>query len=280
MTRLLKTLPLLALASALFAAPSTAQDAGEPVREVRIAILDPATGDELAALAPNDVLQIAPGEERLLRLFEPQGSRGQVRRYLPGTYGFGNERTPLELVREDRARGEVVVRFPHGSPNADAERLHVGYRLGDRVRLADESLRLGRLRVDTVDQRAIDRLDPGAVRYAEEAVIELYRGILLRDPDPAAASYRQRIERGGQRELQRIAIEIANSREARYDVPQRGSESQRLAALYEHLLGRRSSVVDRAQWNEYADRIARGDLAGVVREMVSSVDFEHHFGYR
>lgn len=71
MKRLNPTLVPLAVAAAmLFAAPLAAQD-NETVRSVRISVVDPQTGNELASVDPGQEITLSPGDEVILRVYEP-----------------------------------------------------------------------------------------------------------------------------------------------------------------------------------------------------------------
>jgi len=105
----------------------------------------------------------------------------------------------------------------------------------------------------------------------------LYRAILMRDMDPSGQPYVDRIAGGGYAELVKIADEIARSEESRYQVYTREgnvTQEQRLAALYQHLLGLNSNQVDREQWTYDLRRLSEGKIADVVRDMVRSDRFQ------
>ena len=114
---------------------------------------------------------------------------------------------------------------------------------------------------------------------ADRVIAGLYQGILLRAPDNGAVGFRDRIAREGRAGAVRVAREIAESRESEIGVYEKGSCNQaRLLALYEHLLGIDSSRVDQRRWREQLQRMERGDIAGVVDEMVQSREFAARFG--
>jgi hypothetical protein len=285
MKKLPKALALLPITAALLlaAAPAAAQDPG-PVKTVRIAVVDPSSGNELTVVSPGQEIVIAPGEELTLRVFEPNPDRRHDRRPLAATFGFGPTETPLQIVSTSPERGEVIVRL---NPTGAGQRWHVGYKLADRIQLADPSLQLGRVLVrvagpGTASITGNQSYGTGFYsRSADDIVAAIYRGILLRDPDSGAAGARDDVARNGYDAVLRVAPGIANSEESRVRVYQdKGvSNSQRLEALYRELLGMRRSDVSREQWDSDLAQLERGNIAGVVDAIVRSQQFRTRFGF-
>jgi hypothetical protein len=277
---------LLVIALVAGAVPALAQGT---VRSVRIAVVDPSTGNELSVLSPGQEITMSPGEELMLRLFEPVGSRKVDRRVLPvAQFGFGGQATPLEIISSSPERGEVLVRLNDTAPG---QRWHVGYRLADRIGLADTALQLGRVVVRVANPGTASTL--GSVyqpstygssygSYAQpvdDVVTVLYRGILLREPDPGASGARDDLARHGYDALARVASNIANSPESR-ELSYRGGVTsvRRLDALYAQLLGLSRSQVNRDQWQSDLAQIESGNVAAVVDAMVRSSQFRSRFG--
>jgi hypothetical protein len=288
MTKSLKSFTLLALAAALLTAavPAAAQTTTDQVRDVRISIVDPGTGAELEVLNPNQEISLFPGEELMLRVFEPNPTRRLDRRTLPATFGFGPTQTPLEIVRSSPERGEVVVRLNDSTPG---QRWHVGYRLGERVNLSDPAMQLGRILIRVAGPgttsitgavgTGISPL-PGSLSGADAVTTALYRGILLREPDPGAAGGRDDIARNGYDGVRRVATNIANSPESRARLyEERGvSNVQRLDAIYRELLGWSRADVGRDRWESDLAELERGNIAGVIDAIVRSQQFRSRFG--
>ncbi|HET9767143.1 MAG TPA: hypothetical protein VFS60_09860 [Thermoanaerobaculia bacterium] len=285
MTTLTKRLaPLAAAAAVLFclAAPLAAQDT---VRTVRIAVVDPTTGNELAVLTPDQEITLIPGEEVLLRAFEPIASRRSDRRPLAATFGFGPAQAGLQVVSSSPERGEAIVRLDGAT---EGQRLHVGYKLADRLTLASRDLQLGRILVRVAAPGATSVTgaqhsiwtDRGQFSQPADAVVAaFYRGILLRDPDPGAAGARDDIARNGYDGVRRVASNIANSEESRVRLYDSGvSNTRRLDALYGHLLGWNRADVGRDRWEGDLRELDRGNLAGVVDAIVRSQQFRDRFG--
>ena len=259
--------------------------AQDPVRHVRIAVVDAHNGEELAVLNPNQEFTLLPGEEVVLHLFEPNPNRRQDRRALPATFGFGPTQTPIEIVAASPDRGEARVRLGDA---ATGERWHVGYKISDRVALADPAMQLGRVlvRVGGAGARSVtgaqhSGLNPGGFASPADAVIaSLYRGILLREPDSGAAGGRDDIARHGVEGVRRVAGNIANSQESRSRIYEDRSVSntQRLDSIYRELLGWTRADVGRERWESDLAELERGNLAGVVDAIVRSDAFRRRFG--
>ena len=242
------------------------------VEEVRIAVIDPRTSQELTVIAPDGSFQLPQNEERLLRLFEPPRPERQERRYLAAEFGFGPEQTALELTRRSPSRGEAGVRVRAGGGAAmPSGRLHVGYHIDDDVDLANEDMRLGRVFAEVVPAGQ-------SLARADELVAALYRGILLREPDAAAAARRDDIRRSGYPGVVRQAREIAASRESEIEVYKRACNQQRLLALYKELLGRDSAQIDQNLWRSQLEHLEAGDVEEVVGDLVEMREFQTRWG--
>jgi hypothetical protein len=261
---------LLALGVAL---ETSARASPTAVDVVKIAVIDPRTNRELAVLDPGGTMTLPPDEERLLRLFEPPEQGRSERQAIPAEFGFGPTQTALQITSHSVTRGEAVVRLRRGAnaSGGGGAALHVGYHIDDDVDLANENMRLGRVLVDVSSGGG----------SADDVIAALYRGILLRAPDPAAAARRDDIARNGYTGVLRQAREIAESRESEIDVYQRGAcNQQRLLALYKELLGREAAQIDQRTWRAQLQHLERGDIAEVVTEIVESRDFQTRFDLR
>jgi len=106
----------------------------------------------------------------------------------------------------------------------------------------------------------------------------LYRGILLRDPDPDAQGTIDAIRNDGYDGVINAAISIANSQESRITIPRRGVSSQeRLESLYQNLLGLSASQVDRSTWNSDLRTLNDGFVTRVVENIVRSDRFRSRY---
>jgi hypothetical protein len=242
------------------------------VQQVAISVVDPASGREVDLIERGEDLQLRLGQEVRLELVDPSVARRQWN--IPGSFELVRANTGLELLRENAAQGTVVLR---ARALRSGDRAEIGWRLRDNVRTAGDNLRWGRLQVDIVGDAAQGGSTWQAV--ADRTIAGLYHGILLRAPDSGATGYRDRIAREGHAGAVRVAREIAESRESEVGVYEKGSCNQaRLLEMYEHLLGIDASRVDQRRWREQLQRLERGDVAGVVDELVQSREFAARFG--
>jgi hypothetical protein len=106
----------------------------------------------------------------------------------------------------------------------------------------------------------------------------LYRGILLRDPDPGAQGTIDQIRNDGYNGVINAAVSIANSQESRITIATRGvSAQERLESLYQNLLGMSSSQVDRSTWNADLRTLNDGLIGRVVENIVRSDRFRSRY---
>ncbi len=294
MTKLTKPIAPLAaaaavlLGSALLAAQPLAAETPDTVRSVRIAIVDPSSGDDLAVLDPDQEITLIPGEEVLVKTFEPIATRNSDRRTVASTFGFGPSQREIEVVSSTPGRGEALIRLNDATPG---QRLRIGYKLADHVPLANPSMRLGKIlvRVASPGSRSVTGArsttgigGSGFGHYstpADAVINALYRGILLRDPDSGAAGARDELVRNGYDAVRQVAGNIANSEESRYRLYDNGATNvRRLEALYSNLLGWSRADVGRDRWDSDLAELDRGNIAGVVDAIVRSQQFRSRFG--
>lgn len=103
-----------------------------------------------------------------------------------------------------------------------------------------------------------------------EIVTDLYRGILLRDPDPGAQGFIDTVERDGWEGVLRVAREIALSTESRSTVYQKGATNDaRLEALYRHLQDRNRGSVPSEEWNRHLALLNQGSYDVVVNSLLA-----------
>jgi len=106
----------------------------------------------------------------------------------------------------------------------------------------------------------------------------LYRGILLRDPDPGAQGTIDAIRNDGYNGVINAAVSIANSQESRITIPTRGvSAQERLESLYQNLLGLSANQVDRSAWNADLRTLNDGLIGRVVENIVRSDRFRSRY---
>jgi hypothetical protein len=274
-TRVLTFFVIAAAALAGVAAPAQNHDdrpgehRGKRIVDVRVAVWTPREHTETALLGDGQTLRLEQGQTVILRVVAPDKTNpGTERVYLAARYSVdrGDDRVSLHDANVEKGWVELTA-GPGGRDRR--EPVAVRWDLAQSVSLENSGLAHGSIRVE---------VEPGPYRYGEEAVAELYRGILLREQGPSARSWVERVSRGGYDELVRAAQEIAESRESEIDVYTRGAcNQQRLLALYRHLLGVESAALDQRRWRAELDRMGRGDISGVVLDIVRSAAYrERH----
>ena len=243
-----------------------------PIRAVEVVVRDIAAQEDIGSVQPGGTISIPAGSKvRLIMTAIPTGARQPL--YPATTYS-------------DQSRGGVQITRSNAE-NAAAD-LSVGPAKGNRVQAIgfqiQEDWVPADLRSGTINLRIIpgDSVvgtvgsDTGGSygSRAEQVTQMLYRGILMRDPDPGAQGTIDSIANGGYDAAVRAAVGIANSSESRNRIPGQGVSSEdRLAALYQNLLGMSPDRVDRAQYENDLRRITAGRVADVVSDMVQSERF-------
>jgi len=107
----------------------------------------------------------------------------------------------------------------------------------------------------------------------------LYQGILMREPDPSSSGTLNAIRNGGYNAVIDEAVNISNSRESRYEIPgRRVSAEDRLAAMYQSLLGLSPQQADPGTWRSDLRLLSDGQIARVVEGIVRSDRFRSRYG--
>lgn len=242
---------------------------GLRIEDIRVAVWTPREHKESALLQDGQTLRLEQGQTVILRVVAPDKTNAASERvYLAARYSVERGDDRVSLHDADIQKGWVELTAREGRWDR-RDPVVVRWELAERVLLEERELARGSIRVE---------VEPRPYRYGEEAVAELYRGILLHEPDPGARGWVERVSRGGYEELLKAAQAIAESRESEIDVYTRGAcNQQRLLALYRHLLGVESAALDQRRWRVELDRMGRGDIAGVVLDIVRSAAYrERH----
>jgi len=114
---------------------------------------------------------------------------------------------------------------------------------------------------------------------ARDLTRALYQGILMREPDPSAGGTTDAIRNGGYNALINEAVNIANSKESRFEIPSRRVPyEQRLEAMYQSLLGLSSQQADPGTWRSDLRMLSEGQIARVVEGIVRSDRFRSRYG--
>ena len=256
-------------------APAAAQgtQTQTPIQDVEVAVWDSQTKGELATLEPGETLHLNLGQSVLLRVFAPATSNpANERQYLSARFEVQAGKDRVELTQADEAKGSVLLTARESHPGRGRSTA-VRYELLGNPPVARGNLVRGAIPV-AVEPAAATESPLTAPARAEELVGDLYRGILLREPDQGARQWVDRVASDGYPGLLEVAEEIASSRESQIGVYEKGSCNQaRLLALYEHLLGREAGEVDERTWKAQLERLGQGDIAEVVVSLVRSTEF-------
>jgi hypothetical protein len=114
---------------------------------------------------------------------------------------------------------------------------------------------------------------------ARDLTRALYQGILMREPDPSASGTTDAIRNGGYNALINEAVNIANSKESRFEIPSRRVPyEQRLEAMYQSLLGLSPQQADPGTWRSDLRMLSEGQIARVVEGIVRSDRFRSRYG--
>jgi hypothetical protein len=216
-------------------------------------------------LEPGEGFRINPGQRLEIRaVADAAGHRGKV---YPGVRYFvvsgGNY---LTLTDAHENKGTVAVTAKNLS--GGSLRAVIGYELLDNV-VPEGGARAGRIEVEVLSRRA----DYDAAR-ANALVADLYRGILLREPDRGASEWAARIDRDGYDGLVQAARAIADSDESRKSVYGRGvCDQQRLLAFYKNFLGLSEPQIPMAEWTRGLELLDQRRYADLVTELLGRPEF-------
>ena len=286
------------MAAVLLIAAAPGAAANLDIVEVRIHASQIGTDVQLGWINPGDTLVLPPNTE--VKLWVEAVPRHRGGRYPGARYDVtdgvvraegrrvvlrtnGGKRLVAGIKNAKPEQGAVVLQT-YGREGESVVRYTLldtikGLRIPDDLRSSAFTVRVSEDAqiVPVGDQPAVP-IEAGA---AEQAVAELYRGILLREPGPEGlAAFAERVRDRGYAGMMETAVEIARSEESRIGVYQRGtSYEQRLAAIYRHLLGVEPTQVDPDQWREDLESLRAGRLDRVVEEIAQSETFRDRFGF-
>jgi len=168
----------------------------------------------------------------------------------------------------------------------------IGYRITDNR--VPANMRTGTFNIQVVAPTTIGTNDqqgsghgypgrPGSSDWGSDRARDLtqvlYRGILMREPDPSSSGTASAIRNGGYNAVIDEAVNIANSRESRYEIPgRRVSAEERLEAMYRSLLGMSPEQADPGTWRSDLRLLSDGQIARVVEGIVRSDRFRARYG--
>ena len=276
-----KTLSLAAIVALLLPLGVLAQkstNAQGPYHDVRIVVKDLENNQEIGSIQPGGSFTLREGQRVRLIMTADHPGRGK-----------GTVYPETEFTETEPGRGWVrVTRTNVENANATVEIVRPGntnrnrtetlrYRITENIGLPN-NLRQGSItiRVEPAASSGSSPLPTTGNTRASQLTNTLYRAILMRDMDTAGAqTYINSIASGGYNELVFVAQQIAQSEESRIRLYEQGrNNQQRLAALYQHLLGMGSNQIDSAQWEADLRRLNDGKIVDVVLDMVRSERFQ------
>jgi hypothetical protein len=216
---------------------------------------------------------------------------------------LNGSRTPMYPVTEftDLDRGGVrITRGNAANAAVDLEVIskrnpnriqRIGYRIVDNR--VPANMRTGSFNIQVVAPNTIGSNDQQGSGYgrpgyggngwsndrARDLTRALYQGILMREPDPSASGTTDAIRNGGYNALINEAVNIANSKESRFEIPSRRVPyEQRLEAMYQSLLGLSPQQADPGTWRSDLRMLSEGQIARVVEGIVRSDRFRSRYG--
>lgn len=271
-TRTLLTLLMcLALAVTAFA-----QSNKPNIGAVEIIIKDISTKQDIAIVEPGGTVELPAGSRvRLIMSALPTGSaRGPL---YPAT----------TFTDASQAKGGVTITRSN-TENSTADLLLSNVKSGSRTetiryQISDTwvpaNLRTGSFTVRVVPGSgtvtgsvSTGSASTSIASRAEELTRLLYQAILLRDPDPGAQGSIDAIRTGGYDAFVKVATGIAGSEESRVRLGATPVD-QRLASLYQILLGINREQADPQQWQSDLSLMSQGHFADVVSGIVQSDRF-------
>jgi hypothetical protein len=214
-------------------------------------------------LDPGEGFRINEGQRLVIRAVGTESGRARIYPAVRYFIVSGADSIALRDARPNMGTVAVDAISP-----ARQQRAVIGYQIQDHVLIEGED-REGRIEVEIVALRA----DYDA-RRANALVADLYRGILLREPDRAAANWVSRIDRDGYDGLVQVARALAESEESRKGVYGRGvCDQQRLLAVYKNFLGLSEKQIPIAEWERALQMMDQRRYADLVTELLARQEF-------
>jgi hypothetical protein len=263
--RFVAVLSLVALCAALEAprAASAQASARGPISNLKFAIEEaaPVRRNDPVWIANGGAFALGPGQSRNIRA-AADGAGGRVYPSVTFTVTDGGDWLSLDDPHPNMGTVRVNARAGAGTGRSGA----ITWTLASGFQPAD-GVQSGVLYVNSPTASG-GGVMPGAPMSAQQVVADLYRAILLREPDPAAEGFYNRVTREGYAGAVRVGREMSRSTESRTQVPQRGvSNEDRLTALYRHLLGFSRADVSVADWMRNLDYLNQGKVDQVVWDL-------------
>lgn len=288
---LLTLLTGLALTATAFAQGTVQQDTAQRqgnnkpnIGRVEIIVKDIDTKQDIAIVEPGGTVELQAGRRvRLIMSALPTGSaRGPM--YPATTFTDASQaKGGVSITRSNSENSTADLMLSNVKSGSRTETIR--YQISDtwvpaNLRTGSFSVRVvpgtgtttGTTGTGTTGTGTTTGTSTDMVARAEELTRLLYQGILLRDLDPGAQGSVDAIRTGGYDALVRVATGIAGSEESRVRLAATPPE-QRLASLYQILLGITREQADPQQWKADLNFMNQGHLVEVVSRIVQSDRF-------
>jgi hypothetical protein len=274
-TRTLLTLIL----GVMLATMAAAQGNKPTIGQVEIVVKDINSKEDIGTVEPGGTIELPAGTRvRLIMSALPTGSaRGAL---YPATTFSDVSKTgggvTLTRSNAENSTADLMINNAKGGGRTETIRYQItdtwvpaNLRTGSfTIRVVPNSNSASVATGDSASGAAI-----GTRAGAEQLTRLLYQGILLRDPDfPGAQGTVDAIQSGGYDALVKAAVGIANSEESRVRLGATPAE-QRLASMYQILLGLNRDQADPSQWAADLQRMNQGHFGDVVSGLVQSDRF-------
>jgi len=281
-SRTILSAAIVALLSPVMAPPAQAQRAvnRRDVAGIQILVRNIDDKSEAVRVLPGGTVTIAEGAHVRVNVEAVlDNSRTPI---YPVTEFTDLDRGGIQITRSNAANAAVdLMVLQKRNPNRIQR---VGFQITDnRIPVG---MRTGSFNIQVVAPTAIggNSTQPGNGHgnwgndRARDLAGVLYRGILMRDPDPDAQGTIDAIRNDGYNGVVNAALSIANSQESRITIPRRGvSAQERLEALYQNLLGLSPGQVDRSTWSSDLRTLNDGYISRVVENIVRSDRFRSRY---
>ncbi len=262
------------------AATAFAQGNKPNIGAVEVVIKDISTKQDIASVEPGGTIELTAGTRvRLIMSALPTGSaRGPL--YPATTFSDALNKGGVTITRSNAENSTADLLLSSVKSGSRTETIR--YQITDTW--VPANLRTGSFTIRVVPASTASGSSTGGTTgtgtstsgsvydRAEQLTRLLYQGILLRDPDSGARGTIDSIRTGGYDALVKAAVGIAGSDESRIRLAATPPD-QRLASLYQILLGINRDQADARQWQTDLNLLADGRVADVVSRIVQSDRF-------
>jgi hypothetical protein len=218
-------------------------------------------------VSPGERFRIMPGQRLVIRTVATPADRPGDKIYPETRFFIASGGDALRLLDPHPKVGAVDL---EASRSARRQVAVIGYEILNDISLEGIDAQ-GRLEVEI----AGSSWSAVSSQTTRELVADLYRGILLREPDRTGASgFEQRIARDGYAGLVSAAQTIAGSEESRKSVYGKGvCDQQRLLAMYKQFLGWSEKQIPVAEWNRGLELFDQQRIPELVTELLRHREF-------